>query len=140
MWTLSRDDVVTKPRPDIQSKKIMFTIMWNPSGLYVIDRLPNDTKINSDYFVTNILIPFEQAICTRGMALHQKQLVVHLDNCSVHTSQASIDWLEEHSMRHMQHLLYSPELTSSDFYLFPRVKEKLERIQVADENQFLECL
>jgi hypothetical protein len=28
----------------------------------------------------------------------------------------------------------------SDFYLFPIVKEKLEQIQVADEDQFLESL
>jgi hypothetical protein len=53
MWTLPRDDVVTKPRQQIQSKKFMFTIIWNPTGFYVFDRFPNDTKMNSDYFVTN---------------------------------------------------------------------------------------
>jgi hypothetical protein len=35
---------------------------------------------------------------------------------------------------------YSPNLASSNFYLFPTVKEKLERIQLADEDQFFECL
>jgi hypothetical protein len=59
MWTLSRDDVVTKPRHEIQSNKLMFTIIWNPSGFYVIDRLPNHRKMNSAYFVTNIFIPIE---------------------------------------------------------------------------------
>jgi hypothetical protein len=29
---------------------------------------------------------------------------------------------------------YSPNLTSIDFYLFPAVKEKLELIQLSDEN------
>jgi hypothetical protein len=43
-------------------------------------------------------------------------------------------------MRHMPHPLYLPDLTSSDFYLFLTVKEKLEQIQVIDEDQFLECL
>jgi hypothetical protein len=62
MWTLSRDDVATKPRRQIQSKKFMFKIIWNPTGFYVIDRLPNDTKMNSDYFVTNIPISLEQMI------------------------------------------------------------------------------
>jgi hypothetical protein len=52
MWTLSRDDVATKPRHDIQSKKFMFTIIWNPRGFYIVDRLPNDTKMNSVYFIT----------------------------------------------------------------------------------------
>jgi hypothetical protein len=32
---------------------------------------------------------------------------------------------------------YSPDLAPSDFCLFPIVKEKLERIQVADEDQFV---
>jgi hypothetical protein len=35
---------------------------------------------------------------------------------------------------------YSPDLAPSDFYLFPTVKEKLERTQVADEDQFFESL
>jgi hypothetical protein len=35
---------------------------------------------------------------------------------------------------------YSPDLASSDFYLFALIKEKLERIQMADEDQFLESV
>jgi hypothetical protein len=37
-------------------------------------------------------------------------------------------------------LPYSPDLAYSDFYLFPTVKAKLERIQVTDEDQFFESL
>jgi hypothetical protein len=59
MWALSRDDVVTRPRLDIHSKKLMFTIMCNPSGFYVVDRFPNDVKVNIDYFLMNILILLE---------------------------------------------------------------------------------
>jgi transposase len=132
--------MATKSRLDIQSKEFMFTIIWNPSGFYVVDRLPNDTKMSSGYFVTNILTPFEQAIFPRGKAPHQKRLVIHLDNCSIHTNRASRDWLEEHDMCRMPQPPYSPDLAPSDFYLFPTVKEKLERTQVADESQFLESL
>jgi hypothetical protein len=35
---------------------------------------------------------------------------------------------------------YSPDLARSDFYLFPRVKERLERTHVADEDEFFESL
>jgi hypothetical protein len=62
MWTLSRHDMVTKPRLDIQSDRFMFRMIWNPSSFYIVDRLPNDTKMNGNYFVTVIYIPFEQAI------------------------------------------------------------------------------
>jgi histone-lysine N-methyltransferase SETMAR len=118
--------------------------MWNSSGFYVIERFPNDTKMNSDYFVTNMLILLEYAIFHRGRASHQKRLVVLLDNCSVHTSRASTDWLEEYVMHGMPHQPthppYSPNLTPNDFYLFPTVKEKLELTQVADEDQFCQSL
>jgi hypothetical protein len=43
-------------------------------------------------------------------------------------------------MRRMPQPLYSPDLFSGDFYLFPTVKEKLERTQVADKDQFFESL
>jgi hypothetical protein len=35
---------------------------------------------------------------------------------------------------------YSPNLASSAFYLFPTLKEELERIQVIDDDQFFDCL
>jgi hypothetical protein len=95
--------------------------------------------MNSAYFVINIfisLIPLEQTIFPRGRAPHEKRVVVHLDNCPVHTSRGSTDWLEKHGIHHMSDRPYSLDLASSDCYLFPTVKEKLERIQLADEDQF----
>jgi transposase InsO family protein len=91
--------------------------------------------MNSAYFVTNTLTPLEEAIFLRISPPHQKRFVIHLDNCSVHMSRASTEWLEEHGMRRMSSRPYSPDLAPSDFYLFPTIKEKLERIQVADEDQ-----
>jgi histone-lysine N-methyltransferase SETMAR len=118
----------------------MSTIIWNLTRFYIVDRLPNDTKINSAYFVTNILTPLEEAIFPQRRAPHQKRLVIHLDNCSVHTSRVSTEWLEEHGMHRMPQPPYSPDLALSDFYLFPTVKEKFERTQVADEDQFSESI
>jgi hypothetical protein len=67
-----RDDVITKPRQQIQNKKFMFTIIGNPTGFYIVDRFPNDTKMNSDYFMTNIFISREQMIFPCRRALHEK--------------------------------------------------------------------
>jgi hypothetical protein len=84
-------------------QKFMFTMIWNPSGFYVVDRFLNAIKMNSEYFVTNILTSLEQTIFPRGRALHQKRLVIHPDNCSIHTSRVSRDWLEEYDICHMPH-------------------------------------
>jgi hypothetical protein len=69
--------------------------------------------------------------------------MVHFDNCLVHISRTSTDWLEGDGMLRMYrmtHPHYSPDVASSNFYLFLIIKEQLERIQVADEDQFLKCL
>jgi hypothetical protein len=101
---------------------------------YVVDRPPNDTKMNSAYFCDK----FPYSTRTSGLCLREsaasKRSVVHRDNCSVHTSQASIDWLEEDSIRRIPHLSDSLDLVLSDCYLFPTVKEKVERVQLADEE------
>jgi hypothetical protein len=140
MWTLSRDDVATKTRLDIQSKEFMLTIIWTTTGFYIVDRLPNDNKMNSAYLMTYILPPLEQTIFSRGRAPHQKPLVSHLGNYSVYVRRGSRDWLDEYDMRRRPQRLDSPDLASSDFYLFPTVKEKLERTQVADEDEIFELL
>jgi hypothetical protein len=80
MWTLSRDDVVIRPRHQIQSKKWTFMLLRNPTGFYVADRFPNDTKMNSDYFVINVLIFLEQMIFPWRRTSHEKQLVASVDN------------------------------------------------------------
>jgi hypothetical protein len=95
---------------------------------------------DSDYFMTNLLILFKQAIFPRGRAPYQKWLVVHLDNCSVHTSRFSIDWLEEHGMRRMPHQFYSHYLVRSDFYLFLAVKESSNGFNWLTRTSFFECL
>jgi hypothetical protein len=52
-------------------------------------------------------------------------------------SRVSIDWLEKYCMQRMPHQFCLHNLAYSDFYLFLTMKEKLERIRVADEDQFL---
>jgi hypothetical protein len=66
--------------------------------------------------------------------------MIYVDNCSVHISRDSTDWLEKYGIYRMPDQFYSPNLATSDLYLFYTVKEELERIHLADEDQFFECL
>jgi hypothetical protein len=54
--------------------------------------------------------------------------MAHLGNRSVHTNWASTNWLEEQGIHRVRHPPYSPDRAPNDFYLFPSVKEKFERI------------
>jgi hypothetical protein len=139
-WALGKDDVVTKPRTGIQSKKFMFTIMWNPLGFHLIDRLPTGDRINNSYYVTHILEPLHQVFFPGGRTPHEKRLVVHVDNCSVHKSRVTKTFIQNNDMADMPHHPYSPDLAPSDFYLFDTVKKKLKYEGITDEDQFSEVL
>jgi hypothetical protein len=87
-----------------------------------------------------LFIYLEQMIFLWRRESHEKRLVVSVDNYSVHTSRGSIDWLKKHSIHHIPDQIYLHNLATSYLYLFSTVKEKLERIHLADEDQFFECL
>jgi hypothetical protein len=86
MWTLTRDDVATKPTHNIQTKNFMFTVFWSPPALLVVDELASGAKIDSDSFITNVGAQLERKMFPYGRSPHAKRLTVYLDNCSVHTS------------------------------------------------------
>jgi hypothetical protein len=44
--------------------------MWNPKGFHVIDKLPDGITMNANYFVENIMGPFEEKIFPDGSVAH----------------------------------------------------------------------
>jgi hypothetical protein len=140
MWTLTRDDVATKPKNNIHTKKFMFITFWSPLEFPVVDKLATGAKMDSDCFIPNVLAQLERKMFPDGRRRYAKRLTIHLDNCSVHTSGASEAYLTEHSMIRLKHPPYSPDLAPSDFYLFPTVKEQLKDIEMIDEEDLFNRL
>jgi crotonobetainyl-CoA:carnitine CoA-transferase CaiB-like acyl-CoA transferase len=114
--------------------------MWNPRRFQVVNQLPSDTKMDSEYFTTNVLAPLREESITRDRAQHPKLLVVHMDNCSIHMCGATQRFMSEHQMSRMPQPPHSPDLAPSDFYLFPTAKNRLERIHTVDGDDLFEQL
>ncbi|GBP73758.1 Histone-lysine N-methyltransferase SETMAR [Eumeta japonica] len=53
------------------------------------------------------------------------RIILHHDNASCHTLSETTQFLEGQKIELMDHPPYGPDLASNDFYLFPRVKNKL---------------
>jgi transposase len=140
MWSLTKETVETNVRRNFQCEKIMFTIMWNPHGFYVIDSLPPHTRMNSTYYTTNILQPLYDSFFPQGHTTRSKKLILHVDNCSIHKSREAEKFMANHRMIRMPHPPYSPEMAPSDFYLFGAVKNRLNNIELPDREEFFEKL
>jgi hypothetical protein len=65
-------------------------------------------------------------------------LVVHVDNCSVDTSNATELFMADHQMLRVPHPPYSPDHEPSDFYSLGIVKHRLERVQELDSEDCFE--
>jgi hypothetical protein len=134
MWTLTRDDVATKRTPDIHTKKSMCTVVWNPLGFDVVDKLGTGAKMESDYFTRNLLGLLEQKVFPTGGNPHAKRLTILLGNCSVHPSRTTEECIRQHNMIRLQHPLCSLDFAPSEFDLFPTIKEKPKAIQMVGKE------
>jgi hypothetical protein len=134
--TLSRDNVVIRPRLDIQGKKFMFVIIKNPRAFCVIDRLSHDIKNEHPLFCEksthSIWISYlssKKNAISETTRRSSRELPVHI-------SRGSTEWLEEHGMSGIPHSRHLSNRAFNDFYLFPTVKEKHEQIQMADKAMY----
>jgi hypothetical protein len=96
MWCLARDAVSTVVRRDTHIQRFIFTIMWIPRRFQVVNQLSSDTKLDSDYFSTNMLASLREKYIPRDRAPHSKPLVFHMDNCSIHTSDTTQRFMSQH--------------------------------------------
>jgi transposase len=113
----------------------MFTVVWNPLGFHVIDKLPTGARMNRECFTINVLARLEKEIFPEGRTAHAQRLItVYMNNCSIHTSGATEDCMKQNNMLRVRYQPYSPGLVPCDFYLFPSVKEELKKIRMFDED------
>jgi histone-lysine N-methyltransferase SETMAR len=117
IWLQSGEKVPERERHVIQSKELMLTIVWNPSGFHLLNVLLAGCKFNSNHYVTNIIGPIAGWRRVQAGASRRK-LIIHADNARPHVAKLTEQFQEHNSMKRGPHPAYSPDLAPSDFYLF----------------------
>jgi hypothetical protein len=67
-------------------------------------------------------------------------LIVHPDNARLHTARLTLEFLKHNRIKREPHPPYSPDLASSDFYLFGYIKQLLVEHELPDRGAFLEAV
>ena len=81
--------------------------------------------VNKEYYV-EVLKEFRKRFCRKRPALFKSgQLYFYQDNAPVHNSILVIDYLTKMGIKTVPHPPYCPNLAPCDFWLFPKLKEKL---------------
>jgi transposase len=111
----------------------MVTIAWNVLGFRLVEALPKGRRFDGEYYRDNIL--------TELIRLHpqagERNLLLHADNARPHTAQKCRTFCAENGLQLATHQPYSPDLASSDFFLFGYVKDRLQGIVFASREELL---
>jgi histone-lysine N-methyltransferase SETMAR len=145
MWTAPGEIVVDRERHTVQSPKFMLTVVWNSIGFHIpcSESPPEGAQIQCTtlykYYTNDILVAISDWRRQTGGTWSNK-LWVHSDNARPHTAKMSRDHIGLNRIKQAPHPPYSPDLASSDFFLFGLVKEKLMGYRPETPSEFLVCI
>ena len=137
-WVLPEEDAPVMDGSKIQIQKVMITVIWGVHGMHLIDALPEGESFNSRYFISNIVDKLEERKPLIWPQSNKRKIWLHLDNCRVHNSIASVERIKEAGFKRTPHPPYSPDIAPSDFFLFGYTKQKLKGCGFAERDDLLE--
>jgi hypothetical protein len=106
------------PKQTIASQKLMITVVWNPYGFQMIQSLPKRIKWAARYY------SFSNH-CSSGWRQSPK-MMLHAENASPHVAKCVTEYMDHNSLKRALHVPCSPDLASSDCYLFGYAKHQLQ--------------
>ncbi|CAF3874658.1 unnamed protein product, partial [Rotaria sp. Silwood1] len=102
------------------------------SGFNTIIPLENGKTVTANWYTNECLSNVLKQVEKRRRL---NDLIIHHDNASAHKVIQTMEYLEARRVKLMGHPAYSPDLSSCDFWLFPKIKEQLCGKNFKDINE-----
>ena len=99
----------------------MALVCWDARGVIFIHYLQKGRIINGEYHA-NLLRRSSDKIEKKRSHLVKKKMLFYQNNAPVHTTIIAIAKINELKFKLLPHAPYSPDLTRSDYFLFPNLK------------------
>jgi len=114
-----------KFRVQKSSGKVLASIFWDQDGILLIDYLPKGQTINAEYY-SSLRVQLKDVLKekSRGKLVTKGVLFLH-DNAPAHGALATQKKLSCLGFQYLDHSSYSPDLTPSDYHLFPGLKKQM---------------
>ena len=117
-----------RPKKARQSKsthKLLMILFFDSTGMIYMHWVPTGQTVNKEYYV-EVLREFRKRFRRKRPALFKSgQWHFHQDNAPVHNSILVTDYLTKMGIKTVPQPPYCPDLAPCDFWLFPKLKEKL---------------
>lgn len=133
----SRPPKKFKRRPS--AGKVMVTVFWDYEGPIMVDFLDRGETINAEYY-SDELRRLKPQIVSKRRGKQRAGVMLLQDNATPHTAQLSVTTAAQCGYEILPHPAYSPDLAPSDFFLFPKLKEKLRGVHFDDEDEVIHAV
>ena len=104
--------------------KVKATVFWDAKGVIMLDFLPKRSTITGVYYA-NLLDQLRTTFREKRRGKLSKGLLLQQNSTRAHTCKIAMDAVERNGYELMPHPAYSPDLASSDFFLFPNLKKDI---------------
>jgi transposase len=105
----------------------MMIMAYDKNGVIATDRVPPGSTVRATYyrkFLRDVLRP---KIRQKWSAMFAAGVLILHDNARPHASDAVSEILEKYGWQVLPHPPYSPDMSPTDFDLFPELKKSLRR-------------
>ena len=99
----------------------MATVFWDSYGVILIDHLQKGKTITGAYYAS-LLDKLKAELAEKRPHLQKKKILFHQDSAPSQTSAVAMAKIYELRFELLDHVPYSPDLATSDFFLFPHLK------------------
>jgi hypothetical protein len=114
-WSLTRDDLHSPPKQNVQTEKCLILIIWSRDGLHHLHAVLKGEHYNSTFFANDVVPHFQTNLFSGARRKTLKCWEVHLGNAPIHNSKRSREDLEATGAIRVPHPAESLEMAPSDF-------------------------
>ena len=122
VWVFQNEPKPTKVVRSRSAAKQMIACFFGYTGHVTTVALEDRRTVNTDWYTT-ICLP--EVINELRRTNRNRRIILHHDNASCHTARQTVDFLSSNNVELMIHCPYSPDLSPNDFFLFPKIKNKM---------------
>ncbi|KAM8718589.1 hypothetical protein ACLKA7_001318 [Drosophila subpalustris] len=133
-WHGAGESRPKRPKTQQLAGKVMASVFWDAHGIIFIDYLQKGQTINSDYYMA-LLERLKDEIAKKRPHMAKKKVLFHQHNAPCHKSMKTMAKLNELGFELLPHPPYSPDLASSDYWLFADLKKMLRGHMSTEEDE-----
>ncbi|UYV65437.1 hypothetical protein LAZ67_3004385 [Cordylochernes scorpioides] len=106
--------------------KVLLTIFWDVDGPICLDFLSSRQRMNSDLYCDILVNKLKPGIRNKRRRKLSKGVLFLHDDARPHTSCKTVSTIIKLGFEVLEHPAYSPDLASSDYFLFGLLKKELK--------------